>query len=94
MKGKEGVGVIGVTETSFVRVPIAFAMHCNCLNRRIFFPPNRLRNTALHEATLLGLAGRECIAALLRYVPGLGGRPLRTTVIPLLTVMIAEGPSS
>ncbi|XP_077606317.1 double zinc ribbon and ankyrin repeat-containing protein 1 isoform X3 [Crocuta crocuta] len=25
-----------------------------------------LRNTALHEATLLGLAGRECIAALLR----------------------------
>jgi len=25
-----------------------------------------LQNTALHEATLLGLAGRECVAALLR----------------------------
>ncbi|XP_040303738.1 double zinc ribbon and ankyrin repeat-containing protein 1 isoform X4 [Herpailurus yagouaroundi] len=30
-----------------------------------------LRNTALHEATLLGLAGRECIAALLRCNAGI-----------------------
>uniref|UniRef100_A0ABI7VXR6 Double zinc ribbon and ankyrin repeat-containing protein 1 n=1 Tax=Felis catus TaxID=9685 RepID=A0ABI7VXR6_FELCA len=30
-----------------------------------------LRNTALHEATLLGLAGRECVAALLRCNAGI-----------------------
>lgn len=58
------------------KAPLVICSLSNCLMmltkdlaRMIFFPGNRLRNTALHEATLLGLAGRECISALLRYVP-------------------------
>ena len=50
----------------------------------IFPHPNRLQNTALHEATLLGRAGRECIAALLGYVPWPLGDTPTATVIPLL----------
>ncbi|XP_055977695.1 double zinc ribbon and ankyrin repeat-containing protein 1 [Sorex fumeus] len=36
-----------------------------------------LQNTALHEATLLGLAGKECIAALLRYDANIQKKNLR-----------------
>ncbi|KAB1262385.1 Double zinc ribbon and ankyrin repeat-containing protein 1 [Camelus dromedarius] len=35
------------------------------LSFRFCFVTSLLQNTALHEATLLGLAGRECVAALL-----------------------------
>lgn len=50
---------------------------------RIFPPTNRFRNTALHEASLLGLEGRESIAILLGYVQRL--TPLRIPVTSLLT---------
>ncbi|XP_072656021.1 double zinc ribbon and ankyrin repeat-containing protein 1 isoform X28 [Canis lupus baileyi] len=53
-----------------------------------------LQNTALHEAALLGLAGRECVTALLRYVPDGWGRLLRPQWSLSQPVMITEGPSS
>ncbi|XP_077728182.1 double zinc ribbon and ankyrin repeat-containing protein 1 isoform X22 [Canis aureus] len=35
-----------------------------------------LQNTALHEAALLGLAGRECVTALLRWQPHCASKPV------------------
>lgn len=49
----------------------------------IFPPTNRFRNTALHEATLLGLEGKESITTLLGYVQRLLPRIAVTSLLTL-----------
>ncbi|KAM5218450.1 double zinc ribbon and ankyrin repeat-containing protein 1 isoform 3-T4 [Hipposideros larvatus] len=50
-----------------------------------------LRNTALHEATQLGLAGRECVSALLRCNASIQRKNMRGQTAHDLAVRVGDG---
>ncbi|KAF6284291.1 double zinc ribbon and ankyrin repeat domains 1 [Rhinolophus ferrumequinum] len=50
-----------------------------------------LRNTALHEATLLGLAGRECVSALLRCNASIHKKNARGQTAHDLALTVGDG---
>ncbi|XP_074173722.1 double zinc ribbon and ankyrin repeat-containing protein 1 isoform X1 [Rhinolophus sinicus] len=50
-----------------------------------------LRNTALHEATLLGLAGRECVSALLRCNASIQKKNTRGQTAHDLALTVGDG---